>query len=195
MRQALLLTKCRILLRTASRNVKSSFPLVKKLSHNLFSKHLLATNVFLSVFTSGVGDVIEQMFEILAKIETEWNKTRTLKLASTGFGVGFLAHYWYKVLDAKNLSLLQKILFSQLIYSPVCLATFFVTLGILNKSSKREMFDNFVEKGKRIYIAEWMVWPLALCVNFLLIPLRYRILFDSGVSLGFDVYSSYVVYR
>ena len=195
MSKVLLLAKCRLLFRTTSRNVKNSIPLVRKFSQKLFSKHLLSTNVFLSVVTSGIGDMIEQVFEILAKVETEWNKTRTLKLASTGFGVGFLAHYWYKILEAKKLSLLQKVFLSQLVYSPICLAAFFITLGILNRSSKREITDNFVEKGKRIYKAEWMIWPFALIINFRFVPLRYRILFDSSISLGFDVYSSYVVYR
>ena len=153
------------------------------------------TNVLISFLTSGLGDMIEQMFEILAKIETNWNRTRTLKLATTGLSVGFLAHYWYKILETKSLSILQKILLCQLVYSPICLAIFFITLGILERSSKQEVISNFLEKGKRIYKAEWLVWPLALIISFRLVPLRYRILFDSGVSLGFDVYSSYVVYR
>ena len=195
MRPALLLTKCRIIFKTTSRSIKNFVPIVKKFNENLFTKHLLATNVFISVVTSGIGDMIEQMFEVLAKIEANWNKTRTLKLATTGFSVGFLAHYWYKILETKNISILRKILLCQFVYSPICLVIFFVTLGILERSSKREMFDNLIEKGKRIYKAEWMIWPLALIISFRLVPLRYRILFDSGISLGFDVYSSYVVYR
>ena len=184
----LTLANIRLILRATSKNVK-------QVSTSLFSKHLFATNVFISVSTSGIGDIIEQMFEIVAKVESSWNRQRTLKMASTGLSVGILAHYWYKILDARRKSLAQKIFLTQLVYSPICLVAFFVTLGILNRSPWREVLDNFLEKGRRIYVAEWFIWPLALIVNFGLVPLRYRILFDSSVSLGFDVYSSYVVYR
>lgn len=52
------------------------------------------------------------------------------------------------------------------------------------------------QKGfENIYIAEWLIWPPAQVINFALVPLRYRILFDNIISLGFDIYSPYVKYK
>lgn len=57
---------------------------------------------------------------------------------------------------------------------------------------KEELF----EKGlQNIYLAEWFIWPPAQVINFYCLPLRYRILFDNFVSLGFDIYSPYVKYK
>jgi protein Mpv17 len=200
MRATLTLSKIRYILTATSRHIKNGLPNLKRIktvNKTLFSqKHILATNVFISVFTSGVGDLIEQLFEILDNVQATWNKTRTLKLATTGVSLGFLAHYWYKLMDDRKwTSIWQKILLSQLVYSPICLVAFFLTLGLLNKSSQTQIVEDILSKGKRIYQAEWMIWPIAGFINFKLVPLRYRILFDSVVSLGFDVYNSYVVYR
>ena len=167
---------------------------VKIVKNNLFTKHLLLTNLAISTTTSGIGDVIEQVFEIINKTEPSWNKIRTLKLAATGLPVGVVAHYWYIFLETNYKSILGKIMLTQLIYSPICLVMFFVTLGILNQSSRHQIADNIAEKGKKIYLTEWAIWPPALIFNFYFIPLKYRLLFDATVSLGFDVFNSYVVH-
>lgn len=48
---------------------------------------------------------------------------------------------------------------------------------------------------ENIYVVEWLIWPPMQLINFALLPLRYRILFDNVVSLGFDIYSPYVKYK
>ena len=75
-------------------------PSMRQAKNDLFSKHLLATNITISVFFSGLGDVIEQMFEIIRKDETNWDPKRTLKLSTTGLTLGVICHYWYLKLDS-----------------------------------------------------------------------------------------------
>lgn len=174
---------------------------VKDVKQNLFTKHLFLTNLTISVGFSGLGDVIEQVFEIFSDYQTEWNKIRTMKLSLTGLTVGVVCHHWYIWLDKyyscipKHRAILNKIILSQLVFSPICIIIFFVTLGLANGSNKNEILMNIHEKGKKIYIAEWMIWPPAQLINFYFLPLQYRILYDSVISLGFDVYNSYIVHK
>lgn len=49
-----------------------------------------------------------------------------------------------------------------------------------------------VQKGWMLYAAEWMIWPPAQVINFYWLPTRYRVLYDSTISLGYDVYTSYI---
>jgi protein Mpv17 len=190
------------------RSIKKALPYIKQAKKNIFTKHLIITNLLISSTFSGLGDIIEQMFEMISDKEedccggenNEWNKKRTLKLATTGITVGLVCHVWYINLDkhfyASNFkTIVQKILLSQLIFSPISIVVFFVTLGILNSSPNSVVVKNIKEKGKQIYIAEWAVWPLAFLINFYLVPLKYRILYDSVISLGFDVFNSYIVHK
>lgn len=73
---------------------------------------------------------------------------------------------------------------------------YFATLAICERSDWRKFKAELCEKGfENIYIAEWFIWPPAQLINFALVPLRYRILFDNIISLGFDIYSPYVKYK
>lgn len=174
---------------------------VLKQSHEFFfSKHLLATNLVISMSFSGIGDVIEQIFEIYNKEIDYWNKKRTLKLSTTGLTVGVVCHYWYMYLDKKfphntHKSIFKKIVLNQLIFSPLCIFVFFSTLTIINQSGKEKLLNDIIQKGRNIYIAEWIVWPPASLINFYFVPYRFRVLYDSIASLGFDIYNSYIVHR
>lgn len=147
--------------------------------------------------------------------------TRTNHMAAAGLTTGVVTHYWYILLDryfgSKRSTVLitKKILLDQILFSPVnlfgllflCLINiiiivyfislvYFTTLGACERSSWRHIKDELMEKGfENIYIAEWLVWPPMQMINFALIPLRYRILFDNVVSFGFDIYSPYVKYK
>ena len=87
-------------------------------------------------------------------------------------------------------------LVDQIVFSPVNLACYFLTIGLLERSSFKYIFDEFNQKGmQNIYLVEWSIWPLAQWINFYLLPVQYRILFDNVISLFFDVYSPYVKYK
>ena len=69
---------------------------INRTNKPLFSKHLLLTNLSISIGFSGLGDFIEQILEIsAAKHLKEWDKSRTFKFATTGLTVGLVCHYWY----------------------------------------------------------------------------------------------------
>lgn len=181
----------------------------------LFGKgNLLLTNSLISTAMGALGDFIQQQYDIatestikkksgLVTSETkQYDWIRTGHMSAAGFTTGLVTHYWYIFLDKKlgnvrRLGLVtKKVLLDQIFFSPVNLAVYFSTVGLCERSSFKKVFEEIKEKGmENIYVVEWMIWPPAQYFNFLVLPLRYRILFDNIISLGFDIYSPYVKYK
>ena len=155
-----------------------------------------------------IGDAIQQNYDLLTeeKSDTEadkkFNIKRSAHMTAAGFTTGLVSHYWYIYLDRflgtrKTFFLItKKVLLDQIVFSPVNLLVYFSTLGICERSGTLRIKEELVEKGfEQIYIVEWIVWPPMQYFNFYVLPLRYRILFDNIISLGFDIYSPYVKYK
>ncbi|KAG5672111.1 hypothetical protein PVAND_002266 [Polypedilum vanderplanki] len=161
-------------------------------------KHLLTTNCIISVSLSSVGDIIEQNLEIYRKEIKAWDKIRTRNMATSGLTVGVFCHFWYQYLDSKLpgrtfKTVMRKVLVDQIIASPIVISLFFITLGVVRRESLEETMNEIRQKFIRLYKAEWIVWPTAQVINFWILPLKYRVLYDNTISLGYDVYTSYVI--
>ncbi len=62
------LSKFKSFISYSSSNYKKVFiPSLRRFNKDLFSKHLLVTNLAISMMFSGLGDTLEQMREIWAK--------------------------------------------------------------------------------------------------------------------------------
>ncbi|XP_070505915.1 mpv17-like protein 2 [Chironomus tepperi] len=176
---------------------------LKYLSNNLIKvsfsdKFLLTTNCLISVSLSSVGDIIEQNLEIYRKEIEKYDIIRSRNMAASGLTVGVFCHFWYKVLDNRLPGrtfkiVVKKVLVDQMIASPIVISLFFVTLGLMKRESMNETMIEIREKFLRLYKAEWVVWPTAQVVNFWILPLKYRVLYDNTISLGYDVYTSMVI--
>ncbi len=180
--------------------------------------NLLLTNSLISALMGTVGDAIQQHYDLLAHPNSDidkdatktnnyvskngFNYIRSLHMTCAGFTTGLVSHYWYIYLDKflgtrKNIFIItKKVLLDQIIFSPINLLVYFSTLGLCERSGVQRISDELVEKGfEQIYVVEWIVWPPMQFFNFYVLPLRYRILFDNIISLGFDIYSPYVKYK
>lgn len=169
-----------------------------KLINKAFSeKYLLVTNVGISMILSGFGDVLEQNLEVVTGQLDKWDPVRTKNMSLSGASVGVVCHYWYNHLDkfVPGYSLkivLKKIFVDQIIGSPLYISTFFITINILENSTKDKFIQDIRNKAWKLYAAEWMIWPPAQFINFYFLPTKFRVLFDNTVSLGYDIYTSYV---
>jgi protein Mpv17 len=65
----------------------------------MFNKHLLLTNLGISVGLSVAGDFLQQRYAILKSEDRTYNSKRTFNMGVTGCTIGFLCHYWYVWLD------------------------------------------------------------------------------------------------
>ncbi|KOC63243.1 Mpv17-like protein 2 [Habropoda laboriosa] len=181
-----------------TKNISIIINKLPAISLHLFSpKYLLYTNVTISISLSAMGDVLEQQYEILKGKWDKWSLNRTRNMAISGMCIGIVCHYWYKYLDARlpgrtfNI-VLRKVAIDQLVCSPLCIAIFFLTLGILENSSWTKLEDEILRKAHRLYVAEWVIWPPAQVFNFYFLPNKYRVFYDNTISLGYDVYTSHV---
>lgn len=176
-------------------------PVLQRFVKRAFSdKFLLFTNVGLSTTLSGVGDIIEQNYEIFTHQINKWDKERTRNMSISGTAVGIVCHNWYKFLDSRLPGytiriVLKKIVVDQLIGSPLYITTFFSTLALVEGASKDEYIKEMKNKFWKLYAAEWMLWPPAQFINFYFLPTKYRVLFDNSVSLVYDVFTSHIKYE
>ena len=72
---------------------------------------------------------------------------------SFGLTSGFLCHHWYKYLDKKIPGntiriIAKKILWDQVLFSPILIVACLVVAGIIDKSTKTEIKNEIREKGK-----------------------------------------------
>lgn len=184
--------------RIANFVTKAVVPKFNKFTTQAFSsKYLLCTNVALSLTLSGIGDVIEQHYEILTGDLQHWNRVRTAHMSTSGMTVGVLCHFWYKFLDNRITGdtlrvVFRKIIVDQIVGSPLCISTVFITLAILERATLTELTEEVKQKAGRLYFAEWVIWPPAQFINFYFLPTRYRVLYDNAISLVYDIYTSHV---
>lgn len=176
----------------------SVVPKITKLINKAFNeKYLLVTNVGISVILSGLGDVLQQNLEIVTSQRDKWDSVRTKNMSLSGGSVGVVCHYWYyhldKFLPGYSLKIvLKKILADQVIGSPLYISTFFITINLLENSTKDKFIQDIKNKAWKLYFAEWMIWPPAQFINFYFLSTKFRVLFDNTISLGYDVYTSHV---
>jgi len=180
-----------------------SFSNVSSKIKTLFERHLLLANIGVSFALSGLGDLIEQRLEKrqnpLKKPQINWSRTLHM---STSFGLtsGFLCHHWYNYLDrvlpGSGIKIvLKKIVFDQVLFSPVLIAACLLVDGRIGNQSSSNSFSHSLRLGGQLYLAEWVVWPPAQFVNFYFLPTRFRVLFDNIVSLIYDTYTSHIKFK
>ncbi|GIX92564.1 mpv17-like protein 2 [Caerostris darwini] len=147
------------------------------ISH-LFSKHLLLTNTTFSMTMDVAGDLVQQHYEILRDVQDVWKPIRTTHMGAAGLTTGILAHYWYILVDAFIPEscvkcVIKKVLYDQILFSPVYLTVYFGTIAVFEGSSK-QLQSELLEKGSKIYVAQWLICPPSQFINFYLLPLKYN---------------------
>lgn len=183
-----------------SRSFRLASQKVTLYGKHLFGRYLLITNCSVSMVMGASGDLIQQRYDILMGHLPNYESKRTVHMTIAGLTTGATCHYWYIFLDRwlpgrTFRTIGKKVLLDQIVFSPFWISVYFATLGLLEGSCKEIIKEELLEKGSKIYIAEWIVWPPAQFFNFYVLPTRYRVLFDTTISLGFDIYSPYVKYR
>lgn len=169
----------------------------KQVTHQMFNKYLLITNVGISASLSLTGDALQQYYEITQDENRQMDKERSFRMTAAGISVGTVCHYWYNFLDKKFPErtlkvVLKKVALDQLVCSPLYITVFFVTTCALEKTTVQEFKNELLHKWWRLYLAEWIIWPPAQVINFCFLPTKFRVLYDNIISLGCDVYTSYV---
>lgn len=131
-----------------------SLSILRSLVSNLFNRHLLATNVGLSVGLSSLGDLLQQKHEsVVGKNSHNPGLSRAVHMGMAfGLTSGVLCHYWYLWLDSalpgSGLRVVaRKVLIDQVVFSPVCIAACLCASGLLDRNSIGDIKRDVAEKG------------------------------------------------
>ncbi|XP_013405159.1 mpv17-like protein 2 isoform X1 [Lingula anatina] len=175
---------------------------VKSIYNLMFGRHLFLTNTISAGVLLGAGDSIVQTFEgrRIKKKGGEWARDwkRTGRMVTIGLVLqGPASHAWYSFLDrilkgTQFKTIAKKILLDQIFASPFFAFGFLMGMGLLEGQSWEKGVQEFKSKFWTVYMADWTVWPAAQCINFYFLPPKLRVIYVNFVTLGWDVFLSYI---
>lgn len=149
-----------------------------------------------------LGDLLSQTIQNKRKeVKTEENQkidwNRNAKMFLVGTVQGPLHHYFYGWLDKKYVGATLrittiKILYDQLVMSPVCIIAFFYPAGWLFGQTTNECTKEFQSKFVRVYITDWIVWPGTQFINFYYLPPQYRVIYVNFITMLYNVFLSHI---
>ncbi|XP_060114377.1 mpv17-like protein 2 [Heteronotia binoei] len=165
-------------------------------------RYLIITNTLSAGFLLGTADIIRQSMERRQKPTKNWDTARTTHMFITGCTVGPLLHYWYfwidKITPGKKTKKIKVVIIKVVIdqtFAPFFACWYFMEMGLFQGQSVTESWNEFRRKFWEYYLAELSLWPAAQMINFFFLPSAYRVLFVNVVTLGWNVYLSYLKHR
>ncbi|XP_015116897.1 mpv17-like protein 2 [Diachasma alloeum] len=131
--------------------------------------------------------------------EDSLDPIRVRNMFAVGTAQGPFHHYFYAILDkilpGKNAgSIVKKTVLDQTIASPTCLAIFFFGHGALERRDNEDMFEEIREKFFSTYKVDCCFWPPTQMINFLLVPVQYRVIYVNVMNIVYDMFLSYAKY-
>lgn len=172
---------------------------IRNLNQMLFKKYLLTTNTVSSGILMSMGDALSQYVERKHKKEShqQFDWSRSAKMFVVGAIQGPMHHYFYGWLDTKYAGATLrttsiKILYDQMVMSPLCIVQFFYSAGWMYNQSNTACWQELKDKFLIVYVTDWMVWPLAQFINFYYLHPKYRVIYVNLVTMLYNVFLSYV---
>ncbi|XP_003374956.1 protein SYM1 [Trichinella spiralis] len=162
----------------------------------ILTRHPLKTQMLITGFLMGAGDVSSQIFIEPKKKPKRFDFVRTARFICIGsFFFAPLLKSWFAFLQNRihckaypRLSPVKRLFADQIICSPVVLASFLVLLRTLEMKPIKTAFHQCRTQFWDIYLTGLKVWPFMQLVNFYLVPLEHRILVVQMVAIFWNTY-------
>ncbi|WVN87503.1 uncharacterized protein L203_102685 [Cryptococcus depauperatus CBS 7841] len=146
-----------------------------------------------------------------------YDPVRTLRFAIFGMGMGPIIGRWMSVLERRlpfppklvlpssvggkvaaggsatagqGLTVAKRVLADQTVMAPFGLVVFVSSMGFMEGHSVGEVKEKFQDVGWAALVANWKIWPLIQFVNFKLMPIQYRVPFQSTCGIAWVLYLS-----
>ncbi|KAK7874548.1 hypothetical protein R5R35_013122 [Gryllus longicercus] len=143
---------------------------------------------------------IQKGKQIFPKLKKRYDWKRVHRMFWVGIIQGPPQHIFFKCLDKyypghDYISIMKKILLDQVIQSPLCIALFFVSNGILEGQEFSVTVSELKKKFIVVYCIDWLLWPPAQVLNFYYVPPQYRVLYVNLTTLMYNVFLSFTKHR
>lgn len=142
------------------------------------------------------SDILTQ--QVIEKKGLHHDFRRTLRMYIMGVIIGPIQRTWFLTLErllppTSKMQILKKLIVDQTIYGPFIIFFFYSLSGTLSGKDISEIKEVIEEKYLRTLITGYKVWPFVQAINFTLVPVQLRANFVQGVSLGWNMYLSWMV--
>ncbi|XP_076008917.1 mpv17-like protein 2 [Genypterus blacodes] len=163
-------------------------------------RNLLMTNTLSVGGIMALGDFLQQSRELHQgkSLVRDWRRTGCM--FAVGCSMGPALHYWYTWLDRVYVGTAlktvgKKVLVDQAVASPVFGVWFFVGMSVTEGHTLLAGLQEFKDKFWEFFKADCCVWPPAQLINFYFVSPKFRVVYISVVTLGWDTYLSYIKHR
>ncbi|CAB0036464.1 unnamed protein product [Trichogramma brassicae] len=137
--------------------------------------------------------------EVDSKTSDNFDFVRCRNMTAVGLLQGPFHHYFYafleKTLPGKStVSIFKKTLVDQTIASPTCLGIFFFGLGLMEQKNLNDINGEVKLKLLDTWKVDCMFWPPTQFINFLFVPIQYRVIYINLMTMIYDIFLSYMKY-
>ncbi len=164
---------------------------------DLLDKRPLITKTITSFITFGLGDAISQ-YLIRNTSNNTYDFIRTFNQASFGFLIAPYFHLQFcKIMPylfpvSKKLNLIKSIIYDQTLSACIFTVFFFTYLDLcLGKEVNQIKEDLKIKLLPTLYM-NWTIWPFLMLINFSLVPLQWRVLFNNLCGMFWTAYLAYI---
>ena len=129
--------------------------------------------------------------------QLDWHRTR--QVAITGFTWSApISHIWYAILEHlvtikdKLFGLIIRMILDAFIFSPIAVVGYFIWRTILEGGGSSDIVAKLRDSYVNALLASFRFWPCANIINFSLVSLEYRVLYNNILSLFWNGYLSHI---
>ncbi|OCF73374.1 hypothetical protein I204_06606 [Kwoniella mangroviensis CBS 8886] len=171
-----------------------------------FDRRPIPTLIITNGVLNTIADALAQTSSIILHDPTPTSPTpsydpeRTLRFAIYGMAMGPLIGHWMRLLEraipvrigskGAGLGLAKRVAADQMIMAPFGMSLFISSMGFMEGKSLEGIKDKFSDMFYPALIANWKVWPLIQTINFKLMPIQYRVPFQSTCGIAWTLYLS-----
>ena len=159
----------------------------------MLSKKPLTTRMITWGYFFGLGDLLCQAIEQQEKDDFMIDKRRLARFSFFGWFLAapVLNYQYARILPTiapkvTPFSLLTKLSFDQIIFTPIYISYMFIILALLEGKGVEDGVDSVKNKIKPIMGECWKVWPLVQLINLSLIPVKYNLLVINIVQVWWN---------
>ncbi|XP_012288674.1 mpv17-like protein 2 [Orussus abietinus] len=165
--------------------------------HKYFPEQSLSQTI-VQFESSGIENIVLENVEE-TDLPYKHDFTRTRNMMAVGLIQGPFHHYFYIALDRylpgrNTSSIFKKTFVDQAVASPTCLGIFFFGLGLLESRDIKDINEEVKLKFFDTWKVDCCFWPPTQFINFLLVPVKYRVIYINLMTMIYDIFLSYIKY-